>query len=653
MCDNDDVYTPQEQIDWVERELAEPDADLAQLGQTLAQWDWNACEDPALVSRHARLAEALGQFAVALRSWNRVIQLDGNTPQPFRNLANLRLDLGQPQRAIRCLEALLQRTPDDDEAIRMLDELKRGTSSIQEAVEPATKEHPLPQHITPHAPQMDDDTTKARGIPVAGLDERISDEALAVFQERFGGREGIYARQWVNRKGRTGYAPVEEPLTLTTLRRHLLGDLTLGVYQLRHDNDVHWAVLDIDVNASARQDAHTPRQYAALIEETHETACALMNVAHQYGLMPMLEDSGGKGRHLWFFFEHPVPAKDAQVLLRWLVSRSDAYSRHIDIEVFPKQSFTRKGPGNLVKLPLGIHRGTQRRCHFLNVQGEVQPRPFELLSGASLIDKDTVRELVDLGRRELGASAFEGEGGAASADAQNRGVSMMTSQGPYALETDEEVKCLRTHCPMINDIMERVTRDRVITDVERRAITYTVGHLEEGANAVNALFEQANNVDRQHFLKTRHKGQPMGCKRIRRELGHIAKHVGCNCRFVGTSSYDHPLLHLEAMRMKTRLSLQMRSMSEADVQRLSMDWLRAESEIRRLNALIDDISGRLTPMVIERGRVDVVGGTLIATEDGGIRKLSATEIARLDAVLEDAKAAEVDAKEDATTETIH
>src|SRR5699024_5712733 len=102
------------------------------------------------------------------------------------------------------------------------------------------------------------------------------------------------------------------------------------------------------------------------------------------------------------------------------------------------------------------------------------------------------------------------------------------------------------------------------------------------------------------------------------------------------SSYDHPLLHLEAMRMSSRLSLQMRSMSEADVQRLSMDWLRAEAEIRRLNALIDDISGRLTPMVIERGRVDVVGGTLIATEEGGIRKLNADEVARLDAALENA-----------------
>lgn len=650
MCDKDKTETLRKYIEGFEREVGEPDANLAHLQQRVAAWNWDACDDPALVSRHARLAEALGSFAVALRSWNRVIQLDDSDPRPFRNLANLRLDLGQPERALRCLQALLERTPEDEDAARMVDELQGGTSSLQEATSPSTQELPLPKNITTHAPQMDDADTRRHGFPLAGLEERVTDEALALFLERFGGREGVYARQWVNRHGRTGYAPVEKPLTLTTLRRHLLGDLTLGVYQLRHDNDVRWAVLDIDVSASARQDARTPRQHAALIEDTHETACALMAVAHQYGLTPLLEDSGGKGRHLWFFFEHAVSAGDAKRLLRWLVSRSDAYSRHVDIEVFPKQSFTRKGPGNLVKLPLGIHRGTQRRCHFLNVHGEVQTRPFELLSGVSPIDEETMRELVALSPGEWGDATFEVEGGADSAQSSGGGLSMMNTKGPYALETDEEVKCLRTHCPMINDIMERVSRDRVITDIERRVITYTVGHVDEGANAVNAILGMANNVSREYLIKTRHKGQPMGCKRIRRELSHIAKHVGCNCRFVGAASYDHPLLHLEAMRMQSRLSLQMRSMSEADVQRLSMDWLRAESEIRRLEALIEDIAGRLTPLVIERGRVDVVGGTLIATEAGGIRKLNAEEVARLDAAIE---GADTPAEDDTTPETIH
>ena len=68
------------------------------------------------------------------------------------------------------------------------------------------------------------------------------------FIDLFSGREGAYARQWANEKNETGYTPVREHFSPKVAKNHLLGNYTVGIYQLRINGTVNWAAFDVDLN---------------------------------------------------------------------------------------------------------------------------------------------------------------------------------------------------------------------------------------------------------------------------------------------------------------------------------------------------------------------------------------------------------------------
>lgn len=78
----------------------------------------------------------------------------------------------------------------------------------------------------------------------------------------------------------------------------------------------------------------------------------------------MIEDSGNKGRHIFFRFENPVKAKDARTLLEIILKLSEV---DMPIELFPKQDKVNEGDfGNLIKLPLGIHKKSANKSYFMD-----------------------------------------------------------------------------------------------------------------------------------------------------------------------------------------------------------------------------------------------------------------------------------------------
>ncbi len=88
-----------------------------------------------------------------------------------------------------------------------------------------------------------------------------------------------------------------------------------------------------------------------------------------------------------------IPGKNRRPYVRWTeadllhvcaaggcLSPGDVYHACFNLEVFPKQDrLAGKGLGNLVKLPLGIHRGTGRRSHFVPRQGRTVWEELECL----------------------------------------------------------------------------------------------------------------------------------------------------------------------------------------------------------------------------------------------------------------------------------
>lgn len=88
-----------------------------------------------------------------------------------------------------------------------------------------------------------------------------SEEKIALFRELFGGRRDVYPVRWDNPDGRSGYAPAYKrkrggfvpkedreflPVTDEAIRRHLSGEITMGVYPILLDETCCFLAADFD-----------------------------------------------------------------------------------------------------------------------------------------------------------------------------------------------------------------------------------------------------------------------------------------------------------------------------------------------------------------------------------------------------------------------
>lgn len=144
-------------------------------------------------------------------------------------------------------------------------------------------------------------------------------------------------------------------------------------------SDLFWTVNPRE----AWQDPNHPAR-ETLIIEMRCLAEGLALRAHRTLNMPVaIATSGHKGLHVYVFTDGPLPAEASRQLAIGLLDgygcfepvRGQHFWRHttsyktLEIEVFPKQtSLEGKDLGNLMKLPLGVHRVTGQRAEFLTTK---------------------------------------------------------------------------------------------------------------------------------------------------------------------------------------------------------------------------------------------------------------------------------------------
>ena len=140
-------------------------------------------------------------------------------------------------------------------------------------------------------------------------------------------------------------------LTLHTIRRHLEGEITIGLYAINPATQCSkWVAIDADYENSL----------ADLLK--------LSFYLKQEGVESALENSR-RGGHLWIFLAEPLPARDCRIYvcgLALLLGIPVKSGRQREgIEVFPKHDALKPGRyGNAIRGPLGIHRGAAQRFWF-------------------------------------------------------------------------------------------------------------------------------------------------------------------------------------------------------------------------------------------------------------------------------------------------
>jgi len=178
----------------------------------------------------------------------------------------------------------------------------------------------------------------------------------------FKGREDYFAFQCDN-----GYSTIKRTLSEQFLEKHFKGFITFGIYVLTKTSKCNFICIDIDIPKSKLGDIDfkdPKKKYSHLKEKL---MIFQKNIIEKLSIEKesiLFEDTGGRGYHIWVFFEDAISGKDARKLYHIL-----KFHIEIDFEFFPKQSNLNEkcNYGNLIKLPLGMHQKYDRRSIFFTI----------------------------------------------------------------------------------------------------------------------------------------------------------------------------------------------------------------------------------------------------------------------------------------------
>lgn len=373
-----------------------------------------------------------------------------------------------------------------------------------------------------------------------------SEQLEELFLRWFGGRRDLYASQWHDeRRQRGGYRPVERPLTSTVARAHLDGRSTVGQYVLFPDGTVSFGVIDLDLDAgvhatwrATRGDAPSPAEHPAV----RAYALALLRAGRQLGVPLFGEDSGGKGIHLWAFFQPRTSARNARELLGAIVRAAGPQPPELGVELFPKQETPGpRGLSSLVKLPLGIHQKTGRRCPLLDDDLRAIDSPDAALCRLTPVPPEALGAI--LGRRLVLLPSPELDRREPVPPAERPvATTAVLAECLRAIPEDEEptrAERVLTMCDALRVLVHRAHEERKLEPSEARAIAYTLGLLGRVPRTAREAFAQAQvsskELDRlQHGLPP-----PMGCAKLRA----IAKMAACRGCLPKAMPYATPVLH--------------------------------------------------------------------------------------------------------------
>lgn len=210
---------------------------------------------------------------------------------------------------------------------------------------------------------------------------------LALYRRLFVHRADVFAQQ----REDGGYTPVLAPLTDDDLLEHLEGFVSYGVYVVhpghRPMNCCGTPGPDCPVIGAActiHREAETwpPNTVAYIVFDldTYDVDALDLLCRQVERLVPdnpkclLLEDSGGKGYHLWLLLSQPAPAAQVREWSHPVRQRYEAMRRTAPdwppLEIFPKQDEVAEGAyGNLVKLPFGVHAKTHARAFIVPARG--------------------------------------------------------------------------------------------------------------------------------------------------------------------------------------------------------------------------------------------------------------------------------------------
>ena len=234
-----------------------------------------------------------------------------------------------------------------------------------------------------------------------------SEEKIQIFMNAFKGRTDLYAKRWTsNKTGKSGYSPVCKnefslykcdkprvkcsecpyrellPLTEDVVKKHLKGEITIGIYPLLPGDLCNFLAIDFD-------------------KSTYEKdVISFWNLCDELDVPIYVEKSrSGNGAHVWIFFETSIPARIARKMGNILLTKTmektslelDSYDR-----LFPNQDTMPKGGfGNLIALPFQGESSKKGNTVFVNKYFETEKDQINILKNLKRMKSNEVNDFID------------------------------------------------------------------------------------------------------------------------------------------------------------------------------------------------------------------------------------------------------------------
>ncbi|MBW2059772.1 MAG: hypothetical protein JRJ26_19990 [Deltaproteobacteria bacterium] len=629
-------------LDQVRRHIEKGRTDLA-VADTRSR-NTRDVRDAAFHLRWADLCEELGLIDDLILELNLALRDRHGDVAIHRRLAEIHRDSGNLEKAARKWRDVLELQPEVSDHHVALGEVLEEMREYEKAAEvyrlgfERTGDPVLKAHLKALA--FVSEETAEPGSAEQGSDDWIpTDSQVVRFMDLFAGREGVYARQWVSPTGESGYTLIREPFTMAVAKNHLMGNQTVGIYPLRMDNTVCFIAFDIDIARYFLAKAMTSKKlWDRADARAQAVARKIVDLGAAHEIPIYIEDSGFKGRHCWILVDPPVPGRIARRFALLLLQQIGRPPSELQIEAFPKQAFVAEGGvGNLIKVPLGVHRKSGRRALFVDGDGRPFPNQFGFLEQIRKVSKQGIYEFIQRFQavqgtgiqvaRETPARRPEGETEDRKGEKPEAGPPPVPEQ--YDLERDAEFQYLISRCHVLRAIVEKINQEGEIGNEERIVLTHSVGLLKNGPEAVNVLLARCANVDASFFLKSRLRGNPISCPKIRSRVGAITSRVACNCKFdPKTTLYPSPLRHVQEMDPAKSTSLVGQTVDSLQFQQMLQEYVKARKQVRELEILIQAYERRLEEFFSRAGveSVQTPMGTLKRVRKEGEKTVYNLEI---------------------------
>lgn len=395
-----------------------------------------------------------------------------------------------------------------------------------------------------------------------------TEENVQLLMTMFKGRTGVHAVQ--TRMGKSwGYIPEKREMTAEDLRKHLGGEKTLGIYLTDLNNTSRLMVMDLDVRKAWLNAYGNSPEERKRINGLIKNSCDQMSeVCQMAGLEPLIETSGNKGLHFWFFGGDDFACRYWRSLGNWLVSKLRNIPEELSWEVFPKQDrVAADGLGNLVKLPLGTHQKTGRKSYFVDRQ-TLQPFPeqisvlrqaaricrgdFEKILGAITVDNcadtGTIAEKQGGNAVEFKPFRAAGDTGGSMAEAAKNYENLnLAVRIPLPERHTLEIEKLLAGCRPMWEILEKARYEKALSEEQKHAFIYIFAHLgEEGRVFIHQVMNQLPDYqpDAVNAMIRAVPPNAPGCGRIRKRIPELCGVDRCNCQFrLPAGSYASPVIH--------------------------------------------------------------------------------------------------------------